>query len=85
MADEESAEARKRLDAALLNFRSGQLNCLVSTQVLEEGMDVKRCNLVVRFDRIQTFRSYVQAGYYYITVICGYSDTFQTGLNCFRT
>ena len=64
MADEESAEARKRLDAALLNFRSGQLNCLVSTQVLEEGMDVKRCNLVVRFDRIQTFRSYVQAGYY---------------------
>ena len=24
-------------------------------------MDVQRCNLVVRFDRIQTFRSYVQS------------------------
>jgi endoribonuclease Dicer len=24
-------------------------------------MDVQKCNLVVRFDRIQTFRSYVQS------------------------
>lgn len=63
VADEESAEARKKLDAVLLSFRSGDLNCLVSTQVLEEGMDVKRCNLVVRFDRIQTLRSYVQVGF----------------------
>ena len=34
---------------------------LVSTDVLEEGMDITTCNLVIRFDEITTFRSYVQS------------------------
>lgn len=40
---------------------SRQLNCLVCTQVMEEGMDVPRCTLVVRFDPILNYRSYIQA------------------------
>ena len=33
----------------------------MSTDVLEEGMDITTCNLVIRFDEITTFRSYVQS------------------------
>ena len=29
---------------------------MVSTDVLEEGMDITTCNLVIRFDEITTFR-----------------------------
>jgi ERCC4-related helicase len=50
----------KKLEETLQKFRSGDLNTIV-TSVLEEGMDVKKCNLVIRFDEIPEFRSYVQS------------------------
>ena len=34
---------------------------LVSTSVVEEGIDVPACNLVVKFDFPTTFRSYIQS------------------------
>ena len=34
---------------------------LVATRVLEEGLDVPACNLVMRIDKIQTYPSYVQS------------------------
>ena len=37
------------------------MNLLVATSVLEEGIDVPQCNLVVRFDFPAEFRSYVQS------------------------
>ena len=46
---------------SLLKFRVGAMNCLVATAVVEEGLDIQRCNLVVRFDDIETLRSYVQS------------------------
>nr|AQX45495.1 Dicer-2 [Artemia franciscana] len=42
-------------------FRSGECNTLISTSVLEEGIDVKACNIVVRFDLPLNFRSYIQS------------------------
>lgn len=38
-----------------------ECNLLVATSVLEEGIDVPKCNLVVRFDVPQGYRSYVQS------------------------
>ena len=42
-------------------FRRGEVNCLFSTRVAEEGLDIPQCNLVVRFDLYQTMISYVQS------------------------
>lgn len=42
-------------------FRRGELNCLFSTSVAEEGLDIPQCNLVVRFDLYQTMIGYVQS------------------------
>ncbi|KAF2744199.1 dicer-like protein-like protein 1 [Sporormia fimetaria CBS 119925] len=42
-------------------FRRGDLNCLFSTSVAEEGLDIPQCNLVVRFDLYRTMIAYVQS------------------------
>ncbi|KAK2799785.1 Dicer-like protein 1 [Onygenales sp. PD_10] len=45
----------------LLAFRKGELNCLFSTSVGEEGLDIPGCNLVIRFDLYATLIQYVQS------------------------
>ena len=57
MAEQE----RIKLEQTIQKFKTGRINCLVSTDVLEEGIDVTQCNLVIRFDPIVTFRSYLQS------------------------
>nr|XP_026496410.1 endoribonuclease Dicer [Vanessa tameamea] len=52
---------KKLSQQALLKFKNDDLNCLISTSVLEEGVDVSQCSLVVKFDVPLEYRSYIQS------------------------
>ncbi|XP_069951425.1 endoribonuclease Dicer-like isoform X2 [Cherax quadricarinatus] len=53
-------ELRKQKET-LNKFRNGDCNFIVTTSVLEEGVDIRKCNVVIRFDRPLNYRSYVQS------------------------
>ncbi|KAL1457882.1 hypothetical protein WDU94_008064, partial [Cyamophila willieti] len=56
------AEFTKKQDKQVMyNFNKGHTNILVATDVLEEGIDIQSCNLVIKFDPPQHTRSYVQS------------------------
>nr|ACC62400.2 ribonuclease III [Penaeus monodon] len=58
--DPRAAEAEhKKQEEVLRRFRHHECKILVSTRVLEEGIDVPQCNLVLRFDPPTDYRSYV--------------------------
>ncbi|XP_022096692.1 endoribonuclease Dicer-like [Acanthaster planci] len=49
----------KKQEEILRRFRRHEINLLFATSALEEGVDVPRCNLVIRFDVPDHYRSYV--------------------------
>lgn len=56
----ESILCNKGNRKALDRFKQGEINLIVSTSVLEEGIDIQECNVVICYDTPDTFRSYVQ-------------------------
>lgn len=59
----ESIEAllsNKTNKQVLEKFKQNEVNIIVSTSVLEEGIDIQECNLVICYDTPIAFRSYVQ-------------------------
>lgn len=58
------------------SFLAKEENLIISTNVLEEGIDIPNCSLVVKFDKPANYRSYVQSkgrarhcqSFYYIMV-----------------
>ena len=51
----------KKQERILSQFRKHEFNLLIATSVVEEGLDVPKCNFVVRFDFPKNFGSYVQS------------------------
>ncbi|GBP14028.1 Endoribonuclease Dcr-1 [Eumeta japonica] len=56
----EAESEHRRQEEVLKRFRMHDCNILVGTSILEEGIDVPKCNLVIRWDPPTTYRSYVQ-------------------------
>ncbi|KAK6786604.1 hypothetical protein RDI58_015129 [Solanum bulbocastanum] len=55
------SQSRKLQNKIVEEFRKGLVNIIVATSILEEGLDVQRCNLVIRFDPSATVCSFIQS------------------------
>jgi ERCC4-related helicase len=52
--------SKKELDRTLEEFRSGYLNILIATNVVEEGLDVSTCNQVICLNELLTVKAFIQ-------------------------
>ncbi|XP_065874496.1 endoribonuclease Dicer homolog 2-like isoform X2 [Euphorbia lathyris] len=54
-------QTRKTHNEIVQQFRDGKVNIIIATSILEEGLDVQSCNLVIRFDPSSTVSSFIQS------------------------
>ena len=50
----------KELKDVLLKFRTGEVNILIATNVVEEGLDVSECNLVICMNEMMNVKAFIQ-------------------------
>ncbi|CAG9860697.1 unnamed protein product [Phyllotreta striolata] len=68
----------------LTDFAQRELNVLVSSNILEEGIDIPTCTLVIRYDPAMDYRAYIQSkgrarhskGFFYMMVNHSEMDSF---------
>lgn len=61
MSTKEAESEERKQEDVMKRFRSRDCNVLVATSVLEEGIDVPACHLVIRYDLPQSYRAYVHS------------------------
>lgn len=61
LCGKEAENEHRKQEEVLKKFRMHECNLLITTSVLEEGIDLPKCNLVIRFDQSLTYNSYVQS------------------------
>lgn len=96
MREEKNRSKKKKEDFnyffLICRFRAEELNVLVATNIVEEGVDIPKCNLVIYFDKPTNYRSYVQSkgrardrfSKYYILIEEDEADGFSTKIQNFR-
>ncbi|EPS68154.1 hypothetical protein M569_06619, partial [Genlisea aurea] len=50
-----------QMQDTISRFRDGRVTVLVATSVAEEGLDIRQCNVVIRFDLAKTVLAYIQS------------------------
>lgn len=51
----------KKNKQVIESFKNKEINVIISSNVLEEGVDVQKCTLVVRYDLPEDYRGYIQS------------------------
>lgn len=51
----------KKQEETLRRFRQRECNLLIGTKVLEEGIDLPRCNLVISYNTPLSYKSYLKS------------------------
>ena len=50
----------QQLKSTLNGFRRGDINVLIATNVIEEGLDVSECNLVICLNELLNVKAFIQ-------------------------
>lgn len=57
----ENLYTAKKNKEILQSFDNKEINVLCASNVLEEGVDITTCSLVIKFDHPEEYRSYIQS------------------------
>jgi ERCC4-related helicase len=48
-----------QLKDVLTRFKTGQINVLIATNVVEEGLDVSECNMVICMNELLSVKAFI--------------------------